>query len=69
MAAKRILGLVLPLGTEDNIDGTAFKSIENDDGTINYSAADEQDAEGEDAPEDAEYEDREYDDAEDEDAE
>jgi hypothetical protein len=64
-----IFGFCLILAGKANIDGTAFKSIENDDGTINYSAADEQDAEGEDAPEDAEYEDREYDDAGSDDAE
>ena len=34
-----IFGFKLIPADKDNIDGTAFKSIENDDGTINYSAA------------------------------
>ena len=57
-----IFGFKLIPADKPNIDGTAFKSIENDDGTINYSAAaNELDGEHDD-DEDLEYEDPKSDD-------
>lgn len=51
-----LFGFTLIPADKANIDGTAFKSIENDDGTINYSAADDE-LEYEDY---GEYDDEEY---------
>eukprot|EP00966_Prymnesium_polylepis_P236973 5480396-Prymnesium_polylepis.1 len=62
-----IFGFCLISTGKANIDGTAFKKIENDDGTIDYSVSAVNELDGE--YEDAEYEDAEDEDAEDEDAE